>query len=142
MLDGFFRLAQLDGRRYVAHVSATYVATRQRNLKLIDSLQRQMKGLINKEKRSLTLISWCKMKKNTKGVAVRRSKCSSSNASSKSITKKFMLSAVQVIAEQIVQLKKRNGGKLPYGEFSKLWNAGKATYPNMSRKTINNYVKK
>jgi len=82
------------------------------------------------------------MKKNTKGVAVRRSKCSSSNASSKSITKKFMLSAVQVIAEQIVQLKKRNGGKLPYGEFSKLWNAGKATYPNMSRKTINNYVKK
>jgi hypothetical protein len=44
MLDVFFRLAQLDGRRYVAHVSATYVATRQRNLKLIDSLQRQTKG--------------------------------------------------------------------------------------------------
>jgi hypothetical protein len=53
-----------------------------------------------------------------------------------------MLSAVQVIAEKIVLLKKENNGKLPYGEFSKLWNAGKETYPKMSRRTINNYVKK
>ncbi len=53
-----------------------------------------------------------------------------------------MLSAVQVIAEKIVLLKEQNDGKLPYGEFSKLWNAGKETYPKMSRKSINNYVKK
>jgi hypothetical protein len=59
-----------------------------------------------------------------------------------SLTRKFMLSAMQVIAKKIVALKKENNGKVPYGEFSKLWDAGKETYPKMSRRTINNYVKK
>jgi ribosomal protein L22 len=82
------------------------------------------------------------MKKRSKVRAVKNSKRSSNDKALNSLTKKFMLSAVQVIAEKIVLLKKRNDGKVPYGEFSKLWNAGKETYPKMSRKTINNYVKK
>jgi hypothetical protein len=43
-----------------------------------------------------------------------------------------MLSAVQVIAEKIVLLKKENDGKVPFGEFSNLWNAWKETFPKMS----------
>ena len=82
------------------------------------------------------------MKKRSSVRAVKKSKRGSKDNALNSLTKKFMLSAVQVIAEKIVLLKKENNGKLPYGEFSKLWNAGKETYPKMSRRTINNYVKK
>jgi hypothetical protein len=82
------------------------------------------------------------MKKTGRGRAIKNSKSHSKKNASNSLTKKFMLSAVQVIAEKIVELKKKNDGKVPYGEFTKLWNAGKETYPHMSRKTINNYVKK
>ena len=82
------------------------------------------------------------MKKRSKVRAVKNSKRSSNDKALNSLTKKFMLSAVQVIAEKIVLLKKRNDGKVPYGEFSKLWNAGKETYPKMSRKTINNGLAK
>jgi hypothetical protein len=82
------------------------------------------------------------MKKSSSARAVKNRKRRSKDNSLNSLTKKFMLSAVQVIAEKIVSLKKQNDGKVPYGEFSKLWNAGKETYPKMSWKTINNYVKK
>jgi hypothetical protein len=48
------------------------------------------------------------MKKNIRVKAARNTKCRSKNKglTSHSLTKKFMLSAVQVIAEKIVSLKK------------------------------------
>jgi hypothetical protein len=74
----------------------------------------------------------CKMKKCSSVRAVKKSKCRSKDNALKSLTKKFMLSAVQVIAEKIVLLKKENDGKVPFGEFSNLWNAWKETFPKMS----------
>ncbi len=63
---------------------------------------------------------------------MKNSKRSSKDKALNSLTKKSMLSAVQVIAEKIVLLKKQNDGKVPYSKFSKLWNAGKEIYPKMS----------
>jgi hypothetical protein len=71
------------------------------------------------------------MKKPSRGRAIKNSKsCSKKNALNSLMTK-FKLIAVQVIAEKIVELKKKNDGKVSYGEFTKLWNAGEETYPNM-----------
>ncbi len=50
----------------------------------------------------------------------------------------FMLSAVRVIAEKIVDAKKKNDGKAPWGFASQ--KQGKETFPNMSMRTINNYI--
>jgi hypothetical protein len=51
-----------------------------------------------------------------------------------------MLSAVRVIAEKIVGEKKRNNGRAPWGLASQLLKQGKETFPNLSMRTINNYV--
>ena len=51
-----------------------------------------------------------------------------------------MLSAVHVIAEKIVDEKKKNAGRAPWGFASRLLKQGKETFPNMSMRTINNYV--
>jgi hypothetical protein len=82
------------------------------------------------------------MTKRSSDRSVIKTKCRSKDNALNSLTKKFMLSAVQIIAEKIVLLKKQNNRKVPYSEFSKLWDAGKETYPKMSQRTINNYVKK
>ena len=51
-----------------------------------------------------------------------------------------MLSAVRVIAEKIVDEKKKNAGRAPWGFALRLLKQGKETFPNMSMRPINNYV--
>jgi hypothetical protein len=48
-----------------------------------------------------------------------------------------MLSAVKVIAETVIATKAKNNGKLPYGFITKLWKAGKETFPKMYAKCAN-----
>ena len=67
-------------------------------------------------------------------------KISRVKTTSNSLSKQFMLSAVCVIAEKIVDEKKKNAGRAPWGFASRLLKQGKETFPNMSMRTINNYV--
>jgi hypothetical protein len=57
-----------------------------------------------------------------------------------SLSKQFMLSAVNVIAEKIVAMKVKNNGRVPWGYASKLLKEGKETFPKISMRTINNYI--
>jgi hypothetical protein len=54
--------------------------------------------------------------------------------------KQFMLGVAKVIARKIYGEKVKRNGRVPYGLTSKLLNKGKETYPQMSRKTIYNYI--
>lgn len=45
--------------------------------------------------------------------------------SSLALKKQFMLSAIDVIAAKVVEMKKNNGGRMPYGELSKMLKEGK-----------------
>ncbi len=62
--------------------------------------------------------------------------------SSLALKKQFMLSAIDVIAAKVVEMKKNNGGRMPYGELSKMLKEGKKIYPSLSRRTVNNHIKK
>ncbi len=58
------------------------------------------------------------------------------------LDKQLMLVSIKYIAEQIVAEKKKNNGRVPWGFTSKLLNVGRETFPKMSLRTVNNYVKK
>ena len=60
-------------------------------------------------------------------------KISRVKTTSNSLSKQFMLSAVHVIAEKIVDEKKKNAGRAPWGFASRLLKQGKETFPNMSK---------
>ncbi len=76
------------------------------------------------------------MKKNAavkkKGVASKSNK----------LNKQLMLVSVKYIAERIIIEKEKNGGRVPWGFAAGLLKEGKETFPNMSMRTINNYVNK
>jgi hypothetical protein len=57
-----------------------------------------------------------------------------------SLSKQFLLSAVNMIAEKTVAMKVKNNGRVPWRYASKLLKEGKDTFPKMSMKTINNYI--
>ncbi len=61
---------------------------------------------------------------------------------SAALGKQFMISTVKVIAMKIIEIKKKNGGRVPYGELAKQLKEGKKIYPQISRRTVNNYVVK
>jgi hypothetical protein len=67
-------------------------------------------------------------------------KISRVKTTSNSLSKQFMLSAVCVIAEKIVDAKKKNDGRASWGFASQLLKQGKENFPNMSMRTINNFV--
>ena len=56
------------------------------------------------------------------------------------LTKQFMLNSAKCLAEMIVQEKIKNNGRVPWGYASKLLKEGRITFPNLSRRTINNYI--
>jgi hypothetical protein len=55
------------------------------------------------------------------------------------LKKQLMLSSAKCIAEMIVAEKIKNKGRVPWGYASKLLKEGRKTFPEMSRRTINNY---
>jgi hypothetical protein len=57
------------------------------------------------------------------------------------LNKQLMLVSVN-IAEKIVTKKQKNDGREPWGFVARLWKEGKETFPNMSMRTVNNYVKR
>jgi len=59
-----------------------------------------------------------------------------------SLSKQFMLRSATVIAETIVAEKKKNNGRVPWGFAANLLKQGRETFPKMSMRTINNYIKK
>jgi hypothetical protein len=59
-----------------------------------------------------------------------------------SLSKQFMLRSATVIAEKIVAEKKKNNGRVPWGFAANLLKQGRETFPKMSTRTINNYIKK
>jgi hypothetical protein len=59
-----------------------------------------------------------------------------------SLSKQFMLRSATVIAEKIVAEKKKNNGRVPWGFAANLLKQGRETFPKMSMRTINNYIKK
>jgi len=63
------------------------------------------------------------------------------NAAS-NLNKQFMMGAVKVIAKKIVDEKVKNNGRAPWGFASKLLEEGRKTFPSMSRRTLNNYIKR
>jgi hypothetical protein len=65
-------------------------------------------------------------------------KCKSSKAGA--LSKQFMLNSAKCIAEMIIDEKVKNDGRVPWGFAAKLLNEGRKTFPNLSRRTINNYV--
>jgi hypothetical protein len=62
--------------------------------------------------------------------------------SSAALGKQFMLSTVKVIAMKITGIKMKNGGRVPYGELAKLLKEGRKLCPQISRRTVNNYLVK
>ncbi len=58
------------------------------------------------------------------------------------LNKQLMLVSVNYIAEQIVMEKTKNNGRVPWGFASKLLMEGQQTFPKMSMRTVNKYVKK
>jgi len=56
------------------------------------------------------------------------------------LSKQFMLNSAKCIAEMIIDEKVKNDGRVPWGFAAKLLNEGRKTFPNLSRRTINNYV--
>jgi hypothetical protein len=71
---------------------------------------------------------------------VKVSKAAKDKASS-ALNKQFMLSAIDVIAAKVVELRKRNYGRMPYGNLSKMKMEGRKIYPKLLRRTVNNHVK-
>jgi hypothetical protein len=65
-----------------------------------------------------------------------------SKKQNQSLNKQFMISAAKVIAQKIVDKKASNNGRAPWGYSSNLLKQGKEIYPNMSMRTINNYIKR
>ena len=59
-----------------------------------------------------------------------------------SLSKQFMLRSATVIAEKIVAEKKKKNGRVPWGFAANLLKQGRDTFPKMSMRTINNYIKK
>jgi hypothetical protein len=57
-----------------------------------------------------------------------------------SLQKQFMLSAIKLIAEKIVDKKAKSNGRVPWGYAKELLKEGRETFPKMSMRTINNYV--
>jgi hypothetical protein len=47
-----------------------------------------------------------------------------------------------VIAEKVVTEKMKNDGRVPWGFASKLLKQGRETFPKMSMRAVNNYIKK
>ena len=60
----------------------------------------------------------------------------------KKLNKQLMLVSIKYIAETIVTEKENNGGRIPWRFVARLWKEGKETFPNMSMRTVNNYVKR
>ena len=58
------------------------------------------------------------------------------------LNKQLMFVSIKYMAEQIVAEKKKNNGRVPWGFASKLLKEGRETFPKMSLRTVNNYVKK
>jgi len=63
-------------------------------------------------------------------------------SSETSLSKQFMLHSALVIAEKIVREKKKKNGRVPWGFAANLLKQGRETFPKMSVRTINNYIKK
>jgi hypothetical protein len=66
-------------------------------------------------------------------------------AKSKSVlklNKQLMLVSVKYIAKKIAAEKEKNGGRVPWGFAARLLKEGKETFPNMSMRTVNNYIKR
>jgi hypothetical protein len=59
-----------------------------------------------------------------------------------SLSKQFMLRSATAIAEKIVAEKKKKNGRVPWGFAANLLKQGRDTFPKMSMRTINNYIKK
>ena len=59
------------------------------------------------------------------------------------LSKQFMPCAAKVIiAQQIVNKKVSDNGRVPWGYAASLLKQGREIYPKMSMRTINNYIKR
>jgi hypothetical protein len=58
-----------------------------------------------------------------------------------SLQKQFMLSAIKLIAEKIVDKKAKSNGRVPWGYAKELLKEGRETFPKMSMRTINRTVR-
>jgi hypothetical protein len=73
-----------------------------------------------------------------KKAATKRSKSSAVNK----LNKQLMLVSVNYIAEKNVTEKQKNDGRILWGFVARLLKEGKETFPSMSMRTVNNYVKR
>jgi len=73
-----------------------------------------------------------------KKAATKRSKSSTVNK----LNRQLMLVSLNYIAEKNVNEKQKNDGRIPWGFVARLLKEGKETFPSMSMRTVNNYVKR
>jgi hypothetical protein len=78
----------------------------------------------------------------TRKMAKKRNVPRNNSCSQTSLSKQFMLCSTTVIAEKVVTEKMKNDGRVPWGFASKLLKQGRETFPKMSMRAVNNYIKK